>query len=214
MFGYLVNYAYNNSSMNPNNPQSSLDYLNQISTPAPIKKPFFINKFILIGLIAAILIIILIIIVNVLSGGSKPVERLAARLNATDAILNDATPKVQSSQLRTYNSNLKIYLTNTIRDIAPILTKQKIDIKKLSTTVTNSENTTETLAILENARLNVVYDRTYAREMSYKLSTVLTLMRQIFETTNDDSLKTFLENAYTNLEPTQKQFADFNTANS
>ena len=200
--------------MNPNNQQTSLDYLNQISTSTSPKKPFILNKFVLLGAGAIILFIIIIIIGSFLSGGSKPIEQLAARLNATDSILSDATPKVKSSQLRTFNSNLKIYLTNTIRDLTPILTKQKIDIKKLSPNITASENTTPTLAILEDARLNVVYDRTYAREMSYKLTTVLALMNQILLSTTDTDLKTFLNSAITNLEPTQKQFADFNAANS
>jgi hypothetical protein len=67
---------------------------------------------------------------------------------------------------------------------------------------------------LDNARLNAVYDRTYSREMAYKLATVLTLMQQIYESTNNKSLKNFLVNAYKNLEPTQKNFTDFNEADS
>jgi len=38
-------------------------------------------------------------------------------------------------------------------------------------------------------------------------------MRQVNNSTNNQSLKAFLDSAYTNLEPTQKQFAQFNAAN-
>ena len=200
--------------MNPNNQQTSLDYLNQISTRAPANKPFIFNKFILFGIGAIVLFIIIIIIGSFLSGKPEPIEQLAARLNATESILSDATPKVKSSQLRTFNSNLKIYLTNTVRDLTPFLTDQKINIKELNPDIKAAESTASTLAILENARLNVVYDRTYAREMSYKLTTVHALMNQIMLSTSDPDLKTFLKNSLTNLEPTQKQFADFNAANS
>lgn len=194
--------------------QSSLDYLNQIAVQAPKKKPFFINKLVLIGGGLTIAVVIAIIIANVISSGIKPIERLAARLVATSGIVDDSTSKVQSSQLRTFNGNLKIYLTNTIRDITPILTKQNININKLNPKATSAESNTSTLATLEDARLNAVYDRTYAREMSYKLATIIALIRQISGSTGNKDLKTFLDNADTNLDPIQKQFSDFNAANS
>lgn len=195
-------------------PPTPIDYLNQIAPKATPKiSPFRGKPIIAYGLIAIIVLIILISIGN-LFNGVNPSEQLAARLIATQSVATDADSKIKSEQLLNFNSNLNIYLINTIRDIAPILAKDNIDTEKLSSSVTSAESTTQLMATLEDARLNAEYDRTYAREMSYKLDTILTLMRQIYENTGNSDLKTFLENSYKNLVPTQKQFADFNAADS
>jgi hypothetical protein len=203
--------------MNPNDnqlPAEPADYLNQIAPQTVKRSDIFKNKPIAFGAIAIVALIIIIAIGSILSGGTKPAEQLAARLTSTDVVSEGAGSKIQSSQLLSFNSNLNIYLLNTIRDITPILAKENIDIKKLSSATTSAESNTAMLNRLEDARLNGVYDRTYAREMAYQLDTILTLMKQIYNSTGDSSLKTFLSNAYTNLAPTQKQFADFNAADS
>ena len=201
--------------MNPEKPLSSIDYLNQIAPQAP-KKSFFSlspKNLIIFGGIAVVIISI-IALISSLAGGINQTERLTARLLSTEKIMDSATSKIKTSKLRTLNGNLKIYFTNTIRDIKPILAADKIDITKLDAKVTSAESSDKILAKLEEARLNVMYDRTYAREMSYKLDTILTLMKQIQNNTKNAKLKTFLQEAYKNLEPTQKQFAEFNAANS
>lgn len=202
--------------MNPDDKQSPIDYLNQIAPQAPKKMLFSLSKrnVAIFGGIIIVIIIVIATLASSLSGGINQTERLAARLLSTQAIMDDATSKIKTTQLRTLNGNLKIYLTNTIRDIGPILTADKIDITKLNSKVLAAESNTKVLAILEEARLNVMYDRTYAREMSYKLDTVLTLMKQIQNSTKNMKLKTFLQDAYDNLQPTQQQFADFDAANS
>lgn len=198
---------------NDNQPvQHPIDYLNQIAPQRQAKNNLLSSKPILFGGIA-IVILLIIIAIGSLTGGIKPSEQLAGRLLSTQEISTDAKTKIKSNQLLTVNSDLNIYLINTIRDITPLLTKQNININKLSSTVTKAESSKTILTTLEDARLNAEYDRTYAREMAYQLDTTLTLMQQIFKTTSDSQLKTFLEDAYKNLVPTQKQFADFNAAN-
>ena len=198
---------------NDNQPTSHpIDYLDQIAPQNQAKRNFLNNRIILFGGIA-IVVLLIIIMIGSLSGGIKPAEQLAGRLLSTQDIVTNATSKIKDTQLLTVNSELKIYLINTIRDITPLLTKQNININKLSSTVTKAESDTTILATLEDARLNAEYDRTYAREMAYQLDTVLTLMQQISKDTSDSQLKVFLNNAYNNLAPTQKQFADFNAAN-
>ncbi|MEI7689492.1 MAG: hypothetical protein WCI79_00820 [Candidatus Saccharibacteria bacterium] len=200
--------------MNPETPQAPLDYLNQIA-PQMAKKTIFSNKKMLIigGLGALAVLIMLIAGISSLFNKVDQTEQLAARLLTTQAIVENAIPKIKNSQLRTFNGNIKIYLTNTIRDITPILANSKITIDALSAGTTSAESGDATLAALEDARLNAIYDRTYAREMSYQIDKVLTLMNQIYKSTSNEELKTFLDGAYKNLEPTQKQFADFNAAN-
>jgi len=201
--------------MNPEVPQSPLDYLNQIAPPMAKKTLFSDKRKLFIGLGG--LVILAVIMMAVGSNLPKSVsqtERLAARLSAIQAVTESSTKNIKSSQLRTINSNLKLYFTNTIRDITPILTKSQIDIKKLSDSAKKLESNSATLTKLEDARLNAIYDRVYASEMSYQLDATISLMRQLSKATSDTSMKTFLAGAITNLEPTQKQFTDFDSANS
>lgn len=203
--------------MYPDNNQQKTapdNYLDQIA-PKNAKKTKLLNsKLVLISLVGIFFIVAGIIIANIISSAISPDEQLAARLLSTQSILNDATSKIKSTKLSTQNSNLGIYLSNTIRDITPLLKKDNININSLSKKVTAAESNTKTLATLEDARLNAIYDRIYAREMSYKLDTILTLMQQIYDKSNSKTYKTFLQEARTNLKPIQAQFADFNEANS
>lgn len=195
-------------------PMVSVDYLNQIAPQTPKRKILLTRKqLILVSIVGFVFLLVIILVAAVgLSSNKKPLEQLAARLQSTQTIATDAATKLKDSQLLALNSNLEIYLTNTNRDIAAPLLKDNVDVTKLDKTIVASEAGTDILTRLENARLNAVYDSTYAREMSYRLDTIVALMKQIYSSTNNSELKTFLNNAYTNLVPTQKAFANFNVA--
>ena len=202
---------YPNENQQPTVP---LDYLNQIAPKSATKAGLLKNKPILFGIIAVIVLLVVIIIGSLSTGGTNSTELLAARLSSIESVAKDATANIKNNQLLSYNSNLKIFITNTISEITPSLAASNINIDKLSDSVVNKESNTDLLEILENARLDGTYDRTYAREMSYKLETTLALMKQVYSKTSNKSLKTALEDAYNNLIPTLKQFADFNAVNS
>ena len=191
------------------------DYLNQIAPQAP-KKPAFsfgLKQIIIIGIALIVLVCALALIVGAVAGGQKdPLQRLSARLTATETIATDAQTNLKSSKLRSLNSNLKLYLTNTNRDIAEPLLKSGVDIKKLNKSIVAKESTKALSGRLEDARLNAVFDRTYAREMAYELGITMTLMSEIYNSTGSASLKTFLKSAYDSLKPTQESFANFNAA--
>jgi dGTP triphosphohydrolase len=192
--------------------------LNQIA-PQPTRNKFDLlhqkpSRLALIGLGVAFVVVILLSIVIGIMTGDNNIEHLAARLNSTQSTAISATNNIKSTQLRALNSSLKLYLTNTIRDATPIFDKNGVKVDSLSSSVTKTESNTKMLATLEDARLNAIYDRVYAREMAYQLDNVITLMRQIYSSTNSSNLKNFLNSSYKSLEPTQKQFADFNAANS
>lgn len=206
--------------MNPEQPQFqpqsnlSVDYLNQIAPQAPKRKiPLTKKQLIIVGVVVALFVIVMILVAVVGGGGKKPVQQLAARLQSTETIVTAAATKIKSSQLRALNSNLKIYLTNTNRDIATPLLTVSVDVTKLDENVVSKETGEDVTARLEDARLNATYDRTYAREIAYRLETIVVLMRQIQASTSKEDLKTFLTNALVNLEPTQKDFEDFSAAN-
>lgn len=200
--------------MNPNQPQYSIDYLNQIAPQAP--KTSWLSRKQLIIIAAAGLVILIIgafgFGVTAINNTTQPSKQLAARLQSTEKIVGDAQTKISSSQLGAINSNLHIYLTGANLDIIAPLAKEGISTTKLDKNLIASEAGTAMINRLEDARLNAVYDRTYAREMAYQLQTILTLMHQILVSTNNKDLKSFLTNASTNLSPTQKQFAQFNAA--
>ena len=206
--------------MYPNQPtpppsQLPTDYLNQIAPQAPKRSPFSfgLKQIIIIGGALVVLVIILALIVNTFSTGSRgPMEHLSARLTATETVITNAQANLKSSKLRSLNSNLKLYMTNTNRDIVAPLESAGIDIKKLDKKIIAEESTEALAARLEDARLNAVYDRTYAREMTYQLGTLLTLMNQIYTSTKSTELKTFLKSAYDNLRPTQESLGNFSTA--
>lgn len=203
-----------NPDEQPQLPPLTADYLDQIAPqPKSILNLSRKQWLVLGGLGIAVLVLILAIIIGILTGNTKPTEKLAARLESTNVVVDDASSKIKSSSLRALNSNLKIYLTNTIRDIEAPLKKSGVNIDKLDKSVVKSESSDEMLATLEDARLNARYDRIYATEMAYRLDTIVTLMQQIYKNTNNKDLKAFLDGAHSNLKPTQKQFANFDETN-
>jgi hypothetical protein len=195
-------------------PTSAADYLNQISPQAP-KKRFLGRKELIVASVLAALVLLVVILAVALNagGGTNTPKQLAARLISTQTIVDDAQSKLKSTELRTLNSNLSIYLTNTNRDIIEPLAAVKVDIKKIDKSITTAEAGTDITARLEDARLNATYDRTYAREIAYQLEKIGALMRQLYTSTKSVKFKTFLDGAYTNLAPTQKAFETFNATN-
>ncbi len=203
--------------MNPQQPgQSPLDYLNQISPTATRRSPLNskLAFFIIIGIVAVIVVTIVAIVVNATNASQKdPRARLVVVLNSTEEIANESSSKLKSSQLRSLNSSLKLYVTNTERDMPTYLTKANIDPKKLPQAIVQAEANNGMAERLENGRLNAKYDSTYAREMGYQTATILSLLQQLYSQSNSTSTKEFLSNAYDNLQPTQKALADFSAVN-
>lgn len=202
--------------MQPDQPQPglSMEYLNQIAPQAPQRMRFSKLQLLIFGGALLIVIIIIASIASLSSGGISSPEQLAARLASTQTIVSGAQSKLKSTALRTLNSNLNIYLTNTNHDIVIPFKAMGVDVAHLDPTIIKSEAGTDVLARLEDARLNAVYDRTYAREMSYRLDTIVALMQKIYKSTSNSQVKAFLDNAFTNLQPTQKQFSNYNDASS
>ena len=196
--------------MNQDQNQYSIDYLNQIAPQAPKKGlsgklPLI---FVILGILT-LLTIILVLLTNIGSNGQAP-ERLAARLQSTSTIVSDSQATIKSSQLRSLNSNLDIYLTNTNRDLTEPLLTDDIDVTELDETLLAQESGAEISETLEDARLNANFDPTYAREMAFQLETTMLLMQEIFTDTQNAALRDVLSSAYKNLAPIQEEFAAFN----
>lgn len=195
---------------------SSSEYLDQIAPKAPKRQGFGFNlrTMIMAGVGAVVLVIIIAAIANSIATSKiNPWYHLSLRLTTTGEIANTSTKSLKSSALRSTNSDIKITLTNTQRDLAPIFERLKINPKKTPELIQKTETVekTEMLTRLETGRLNAKYDSTYAREMSYQLSTVLSLYQALYAQSGS-STKTTLESAYNNLLPAQKAVSEFSGA--
>lgn len=199
--------------MNPNSGQTPLDYLNQIAPKAPKRQGFALNIRTVLIIGAGLMLVVLILagIVNA-AGSSKQTAwtKLSARLTTTQAIAESSTATLKSSQLRSLNSDLKLYLSNTQRDLGPILVTNKVNAEKIPQKIIDAEDGAEITTRLEDGRLNAKFDSTYAREMGYQLATILALYQELYGSSSDQASKTFLNSAYDNLLPTQKALDSFN----
>lgn len=202
--------------MNPETPQLPIDYLNQIA-PAPQKpglnKRALLMVVLLIGVVLTIVISFLVFISNASGGPKSDMQTLAIRMQALQKVSDSSQKNIKSSTLRGTNSILKSFLSNANRDIVEPLAANKVDIKKLDKRLVAKEKTDTLAADLEEARLNATFDDTYAREMSFKLTTLSILMESIYKTSHSKSLKEFLENTDSNLQPIKKQLDEFNSIN-
>lgn len=191
------------------------DYLDQIATP---QKQSPLNGKLFLLIIAGALVLIITLVVFIFSANNAPkttsTERLALRLQTLQKVSQMAHKNIKSSTLRSINSNLKTSLINTNRDIAAPLAAAEIDLKKAEPSLIAEEDGEKLTEALENARLNVDFDNTYAREMSYQLERTTVLMNSLLATAKSTSLKTFLQSSTKELIALQKQFSAYNSANS
>jgi len=201
--------------MQPDNSQFSSDYLNQIATPAPVKT---MNPMVLWGLIGGLLVLVILVVVFVSSaagGGSmSSLAGVAAKINNLKTVSEAAQKNIQSGELRSLNGNLTLVLTNADRDLAEPLKAKKIKLTdKKNNVIAKVTSDFEALGTrLEDARLNAVYDRTYAREMTYALKTLHNDMGQLYKSSSSSELKNILNTTDTNLEPLVDSFSRFNAS--
>lgn len=191
------------------------DYLNTIAAPPPVKK---MNPLLLWGLIAGLLIAIIVVVIavasNAGSGSSKNLAGIGARASTLKDTSEDAQKNIQSSQLRTLNSSLTLVLTDTNRELAAPLKAQEINLKDTkNTSIVSVKTEFEALEKrLEDARLNGVYDRTYAREMTFALKTLNSDMGTLYDSSRSTALKKILSDANATLNPLIEEFNSFNEA--
>ncbi len=201
--------------MNQDEANYPIDYLSQIAPQAPKKSMLSRTQFIIIGIVSALVLLTFIIIIGTSSGGSTdPAKQLAARLQGTQKIVEDAQPKLKSTPLRTLNGSLASYLSTINSDIAAPLLREGVAVTKLDKKLLASEAGIDITNRLEDARLNAKYDRIYALEISTQLEKIMGSMRQVYDSTTSKSFRQYLDEAITNLTPTQKQFSEFNAANN
>lgn len=179
-------------------------YLDQIAPKRPRSSWFKFGPklFILIGVGGIALVIILVSVSSAINDSRRqPWQELSAKLGTIEKVTASAKPSLKNGQLRSLNSELTLFVTNTKRDIATPLTTVGVDAKSLPESVTKKEATDSVIAELEEARLKAQYDSTYLREMTAQLATTLALLRELYSNTDNETLKAFLKTSYDNLQP-------------
>lgn len=204
--------------MQPN--QTPIDYLNQIA-PTPQKRltsqlsgP---RLWVLLGVVAVVLVIIASIIASSIAASQRaPLEQLAARLKATSTIVNNAQANIKSSSLSATNSGLNLNLEQANTSLAKLLVGYKINTANLTSAQAKQEkvNADAMSATLDDARLNAVFDRTYATQMSYQLSISMSLMQNIYKSSGDNVLKKFLSDTYNNLKSARDAFSNYHESSN
>lgn len=202
--------------MQPDNQPLSSDYLNQIAAPAPVKT---LNPLVIWGLIGGLLVLVVLVVVFVsaAAGGGNSSSSLAsvgAKIDNLKTVSEGAQKNIQSGELRSLNGNLTLVLTNADRDMSEPLSAKKIKLSdKKNSDITKVNSDFEALNNrLEDARLNAVYDRTYAREMTYALKTLHNDMGLLYKSTGSTSLKKALNTTDDNIEPLIDSFSRFNAS--
>lgn len=201
------------NNQDPNQQPYSIDYLNEIAPQN--QKPGMSNKLFLLVAGGGLLVAIIVGVLLLTSGGGGPKQQmatLAARLQTLQKVASESQENIKSSELRSINSNLTIFLANANRDIAEPLANNDIDAAKLDKQIVAKENGDELKKKLEDARLNAVFDRQYAREMVYQLETVIALMQKIYNNSHSQSMKDYLVATDKSIQPIKQQLAGFNTA--
>ncbi|MGK2896618.1 MAG: hypothetical protein ACSLEY_03400 [Candidatus Saccharimonadales bacterium] len=195
----------------PLEPQSDIpyptDYLNQIA--APEKKPGINNRllFILIGIAALIIGLFGFLMLSSSVPKTADLQSLAVKMPGLQEIASDAQKKLKSSNLRSVNSSLILYFTNTNRDLQKVLVSSNIKLNKEASdaSITKMEET------LENARISDLFDKTYADEMKDQLSRIDILINSAYKKTNSKSIRAFLETTSKDLESFYNQLSDFSS---
>ncbi len=191
----------------------SIDYLDQIS--APQKRITAPNPLVLMAVVGiGILTIVGFGIMMFSSGGSSGVTKAAnfsLRLQTLQKIADTQQRQLRDNDLRSTNAAFSLYVSNTLRDINEPLTKIGVDPKKLSKDVTSKEAAYASAinAKFEEAKLNVILDRTYAREMAYQIGVLRNMLSSLYKSTNSNSLKAALGTSDPSLAQSAKGFADF-----
>jgi len=199
--------------MQPDQNEYPIDYLNQIAPEQ--KKPGLDNRAFLmiigIGIFLAAVVGVLMLLNSGGASSSEKLQTLSARMQTLQKISNTSEKSIKSGKLRTTNSTLTLFLTNANHDIEDPLLKNKVTPKALDKKIVGKENGAEMIKTLEDARLNATFDRIYAREMSFQLDTLASLMKEIYTTTKSKSLKEFLVTTDGNMKPIRTQLAEFNS---
>lgn len=196
--------------MYPNQqPQYSVDYLNEISGPQPTSR--LPKNFRLLAIVGIIMIILsfVIIVFGILNSKDEPTPTdLAVRLKTLETVSRDTQENLSSGDLRSLNTNLTLALSNSSREMNAFLGEKGANA--IDKAVKENPDTARLTKTFTDADLNAVISRTYPREMAYELNVTLLLLKSLYDETENAKFKDYLSSTYDDLEPIYKQLSKFN----
>lgn len=189
----------------------AIDYLDQIAPP-PSGPKFFSGSFtwILIGLAVIFMVAVGIISLNSGNSSTKVAQNAYLRFDNLSKVTAKYHKYLKDSKLSSTDSNFTIFMTNAQRDLVDPMAKNGLAIKNIDKKLKATESTysDDVATKLEDARLNAILDRAYAREMAYQAQLLLEMYNKMAKS-NSKSIKDNATKTIPNLEPIQKAFADF-----
>lgn len=191
----------------------SIDYLDQISPP--VKTSRVASPKFFFGIIAGLVALLLVVGgLMLLSNRASPMDKstdMLLRMQTLEKVARIQHGHLRDGQLRATNSSYLLFLANAIRDIkeplqtAGVTTSQlPKDQRDLEKSIENELNTQ-----FDEARLNVILDRTYAREMNYQLEILHGMMISVYNSTDNPVLTEYLETTENNLGQVSDGFSAF-----
>lgn len=196
-------------------------YLEQIAgSNRPVKKSglgdIFSSKLIKIVLIGVAALFVIIILGSLLSGGSSNLQDKAISLKVHfDKLietLETYQPYVKSSDLRGASASLSSISKTTSSDLNEYLAA-KYNFKENRVDKSIEEKETSLFEALDQelfeGKINGLLDRTFARKIAQEISTLTARESEIFNKSNDNTLKNILKTSYDSLENLYDSFNNF-----
>jgi hypothetical protein len=166
-------------------------------------------------LLGALLAVVVVAIAAIaFSGGGKTPktnsETLYLRITNLQKTAAKFHKSLKNNSLRATNTTFQTQLTSILQELGTQLPKDGIKPDKIEKKLKTDEQARidKINDTLEDARLNVRLDRSYAIEMSYQIELVISLMQKIERTAKKD-YKSLLENTIPKLESMGGQFSKF-----
>ncbi len=191
----------------------NIAYLNQISSKNKPKKPFSFSekkiKIIGIAFGAITLIIILIVILtNLPAQETDLVRRLTLRTQYLNKIIKNNQSNIKSSNLRASSSSLTAIFDGMLKVIPSYYVDPNTTTPDF---VINEEfqNYYTTVTALEDGKITGLFDRAYARQMSYYISILIALFDDTIKQSNNEATKAYLTSEKTQIEVVAPAFADY-----
>ena len=208
---------------------SKMAYLDEIaakSRPVKPKKNLILSPKIIVIIGGCLGLVILLAIIgsmlgNAMKRAGKDAERISFRMEKMTEIITEYKGDLKAPKLRSVSASLEGVLKESNGQMKKILTeefkvgskdkKEKDKNKKLDKKVMEeeSENYNKMNEALENARLNGVLDRTYAREMALQVALLVSMESELAERSEKKAVDEFVTKSLGNLQKIYKQLSEY-----
>lgn len=169
------------------------------SSTGPSKKMLFLGG----GLVIAVLLAVVLLLG---SGGNdvKPqLRQLSLQLSNLAVLTEESRDKITNQDVSKINSDALLGASTSSAQLATLTSSMKLG--KPSNELVAKETDAESQQELEDAAIAGTFNSVYPGILSEKLDSSAILMKQIYNETNDQELKSFLNTTYQNFQNISKQ---------